>query len=83
MTEVGVATHGAIEGQSVGDDVWTSRRLPPTGGNIEDMLGNRDDTFRFSNMLYGTVSLYSPRQQETQRYMSAAITSLKSGSMEL
>ena len=73
VTEVGVATHGAIEGSSVGDDVWTSRRLPPTGGkNVEDMLGgNLDDTFRFSNMLYGTVSLYSPRQQDTTIYVGS------------
>ena len=36
VTEVGVATHGATEGQSLGDDVWTYRRLPPTGwGNVE------------------------------------------------
>ena len=31
VTEVEVATHGATEGQSLGDDVWTSHRLPPTG----------------------------------------------------
>ena len=72
MTEVEVATHGAIEGQPVGDDVWTSRRLPPTGwNNVDQMLGNRDDTFRFSNMVYGTVSLYSPRQQETTIYVGS------------
>ena len=73
VTEVGVSTHGAIEGSAVGDDVWTSRRLPPTGGkNVEDMLGdNLDDTFRFSNMLYGTVSLYSPRQQDTTIYVGS------------
>ena len=33
VTETEIATHGAIEGQSVGDDVWTSRRLPSTGSN--------------------------------------------------
>ena len=68
VTEVEVATHGAIEGQPVGDDVWTSRRLAPTGwNNVDQMLGNREDTFRFSHMVYGTVSLYSPREQETTR----------------
>ena len=72
VTEVEVATHGVIEGSSVGDDVWTSRRLPPTGwNNVDLMLGNRDDTFRFSNMLYGTVSLYSPRQQDTTMYVGS------------
>ena len=72
VTEIGVATHGATEGQSLGDDVWTYRRLPPTSwGNVDEMLGNRDDTFRFSNMLYGTISLYSPRQQEKTLYVGS------------
>ena len=79
VTEVEIATHGAIEGEPVGDDVWTSRRLPPTGwNNVEQMLGGRvedggsiDDTFRFSNMLYGTVSLHSPRQQDTTMYVGS------------
>ena len=72
VTEVEVATHGAIEGQAVGDDVWTSRRLAPTGwNNVDLMLGNRDDTFRFSHMLYGTVSLYSLREQETNMYVGS------------
>ena len=72
MTELEVATHGAIEGQAVGDDVWTARRLAPTGwNNIDLMLGNRDDTFRRSNMLYGTVSLYSPREQQTTMYVGS------------
>ena len=46
--------------------VWTSHRLPPTGeNNIEDMLGRtiRDGT------IYGSVSLYSPREQETTMYV--------------
>ena len=79
VTEVEISTHGAIEGGAVGDDIWTSRILPPTGwNNVERMLGGRvedggiiDDTFRFSNMLYGTVSLYSPRQQDTTIYVGS------------
>ena len=68
MTEVEVATHGATEGQSVGDDVWTFHRLPPTGhNNIERMLQRsiRD------GVIYGTVSLYSPREQETTIYVGS------------
>ena len=79
VTETEIATHGAIEGQPVGDDVWTSRRLPPTGwNNVEQMLGGRvedggriDDAFRSSNMLYGTVSLHAPREQETTMYVGS------------
>ena len=66
VTEVGVATHGATEGKSVGDSVWISHRLPPTGqNNILDMLKHeiRDGT------IYGSVSLHSPREQETTMYV--------------
>jgi len=68
MTEIGVATHGATEGQSFGDDVWTYRRLPPTGwGNIDKMLDGRID----GAILYGTVSLHSPRQQVKTLYVGS------------
>ena len=66
VTEVEVATHGATEGKSVGDEVWTSHRLPPTGrANIEDMLQRsiRD------GVIYGSVSLHSSRQQDTTMYV--------------
>ena len=66
VTEVEIATHGATEGKSVGDDVWTSHRLPPTGhNNIEDMLNRvlRGGT------IYGSVSLHSPREQETTMHV--------------
>ena len=68
VTEVGVSTHGATVGKAVSDDVWTADRLPPSGGNnIGDMLREsiRDGVF------YGTVSLYSPRQQETTIYVGS------------
>ena len=66
VTETEIATHGATEGKSVGDSVWISHRLPPTGvNNIEDMLKSviRDGT------IYGSVSLHSPREQETTMYV--------------
>ena len=66
MTEVDIATHGATEGKSVGDSVWTSHRLPPTGqDNILDMLKRE---IRYGTV-YGSVSLYSPREQETTMYV--------------
>ena len=72
VTELEVATHGATAGDPVGDNVWTARRLAPTGwNNVDLMLGNREDTFRFSHMLYGTISLYSPRRQETTMYVGS------------
>ncbi len=68
VTEMGVSTHGATEGKAVSDDAWTSHRLPPSGGNnIGDML---QESIR-DGVLYGTVSLYSPRQQETTLYVGS------------
>ena len=68
VTETEIATHGAIEGDPVRDSVWTSHRLPPTGANnITNMLKNvsRDAA------IYGSVSLYSPREQETTMYVGS------------
>ena len=69
VTEVEVATHGATEGKSVGDSVWASYRLPPTGrNNIKEMLKRSID----DSVIYGTVSLHSPREQETTIYVGGA-----------
>ena len=66
VTEVGIATHGATVGSSVGDDVWTFHRLPPTGhDNIENMLGRGLPR----GTVYGSVSLHSPQEQETTMYV--------------
>ena len=68
VTEVEIAAHGAIKGQPVGDSVWTSYNLPPTGrNNIADMLkGSIRD-----GVIYGSVSLHSPREQETTMYVGS------------
>ena len=67
VTEVEIATHGAIVGKSVGADEWTSHRLPSTvENNIEDMLKRYID-----GVVYGTVSLYSPREQNTTMYVGS------------
>ena len=74
VTETEIAPHGAIVGQSVGDSVWTAYNLPPTGqDNITHML--RDSIYKDSvypnpgAALYGSVSLYSPREQNTTMYV--------------
>ena len=67
VTDIGVATHGAAEGQSVADEVWIVRRLSPESRNIEQMLGGRID----NAIIYGTVSLHSPREQETTMYVGS------------
>ena len=66
VTEIAIATHGATAGKPVGADVWTAHTLPPEGWhNIEDMLKRSID----GGVIYGSVSLYSPREQETTMYV--------------
>ena len=66
VTEVDIATHGATKGKSVGDSVWTSHILSPTGqDNILDMLKHE---IRYGTV-YGSVSFYSPQEQETTMYV--------------
>ena len=66
VTEVKIATDGATAGKPVGDDVWTSHKLPPTGrNNLDDMLGRTLP----DGVIFGTLSLYSPRDQETTMYV--------------
>ena len=68
VTEVEIATHGATAGKSVGDGAWASHKLPPTGwNNIEEMLKRSID----GGVIYGTVSLYSPREQNTTMYVGS------------
>ena len=66
VTELEIATHGPTEGGAVGSSVWTSHRLPPAGGNnIADMLKRSIS----DGAIYGSVSLYSPREQNTTMYV--------------
>ena len=68
VTELTVATHDATAGQSVGDSTWTLNTLPHQRKyNITDMLKDsiRDGT------IYGSLSLYSPREQETMIYVGS------------
>ncbi len=68
VTEVGIATNGATAGKPVGDEVWTSHILPSEPqNNIGEML-QRDPP---DGVIYGTVSLYSPREQETTLHVGA------------
>ena len=66
VTEVEIATHGATEGKSVGNDVWTSYRLPPTG-SIRDMLKRSIP----GGVIYGSVSLHSPQEQDTTMFIGS------------
>ena len=70
VTELAVATNGATVGKPVGDKVWVSDKLPSgVQNNIGDML--QLPASPFSGVIYGTVFLYSPREQETTLHVGA------------
>ena len=62
VTEVKVSTHGATEGNPIGDNLWYSDKISPTGrGEIsEEVLM---PPIRHG-VIYGCVVLYAPREQE-------------------
>ena len=64
--EVDTATHGATRGKSVGDTLWTSLKIAPSGNNnLREML----NLPHLHGVVYGTISLYSPLQQDTTIYV--------------
>ena len=68
VTELKIATQGAKEGNAVGSEVWESNKLPLTGrDNLDEMVGhNLPD-----GVIYGTVFLYSPREQNTNMFLGS------------
>ena len=70
VTELEIATNGATEGQSVGDKAWTSGKIKSDSwNNIEEILGARGDV---SNIVYGSITLDSPREQKTTMFAGSA-----------
>ena len=67
ITEAEIATNGATVGKAIGNAVWTAHKLPqPDRHNIGNILkGAVSD----HGVIYGSVSLYSPRGQETTMYV--------------
>ena len=69
VTEVKVATFGATEGKFVGDGKWLLHTLAPTGGDnlneMTDALGWGSGSEVYSHVVYGSVTLESPREQDT------------------
>jgi len=68
-TEVKVATFGATEGKAVGNSEWELHELSPTGGdNINEMtdaLGWGSGSEIYDHIVYGSVTLDAPREQDT------------------
>ena len=70
VTELEIATNGAMEGQSLGDKVWTSGKIKPESwNNIREMLGASGGV---SNIVYGSITLDSPREQKTTMFAGSA-----------
>ena len=68
-TEVKVATFGATEDKPIGSGKWKAHRLSPTGGDnlnqMTDALGWGSGHEVYERVVYGSVTLNSPRKQET------------------
>ena len=69
ITEQSVATVGAKEGKSVGNSKWRAHTLSATSHNnineMTDALGWGTGWEIYDHIVYGSVSLESPREQET------------------
>ena len=68
-TEVKVATFGTTEDKPIGTGKWKAHRLSPTGGDnlnqMTDALGWGSGSEIYDHVVYGSVTLNSPRKQET------------------
>ena len=68
-TEVKVATFGATEDKVIGSGKWRAHLLSSTGGDnlnqMTDALGWGSGSEIYEHVVYGSVTLESPRKQET------------------
>ena len=71
VSELGVSTHGAIQGDPVDKAVWKAHKIDPRHGNNMNNMANALGiaTGNINNhVAYGSVVLYSPRQQKTRLF---------------
>ena len=68
VTELEIAASGATEGASIGDNEWTSHKIPSTGRNNIDAMLPRPVP---DGVVYGSITLNSPREQETTMYVGS------------
>ena len=74
VTELEVATKGAKTGEVVGNSKWKPYTLPNTGGdNINIMLdaAGIPDVDRQNHIIYGSIALNSPTEQDTTMFVGA------------
>ena len=74
VTELNIATQGAMEGDPLGDKVWTIGKISKRGGNNINELVNATG-FGSGNIdhhvAYGSVNLDSPREQSTKMFVGS------------
>ena len=69
VTELSVATKGAIEGEPIGNNVWTSHKIAPNGQNTRELVSALDiDESYQHRVMYGSVILHSHREQQTTMF---------------
>ncbi len=67
-TEQKVATVGASEGKSVGNNVWTADTITPSGNNnIGEMLKRQG--VGNNGIVYGSATIESPLEQQTRMFV--------------
>ena len=73
VTERQIATAGAIAGEAVGNRVWTSGKISPTGlNNITNMLNTIGLNGNENNqVVYGCIMLYTSRKQNTMMHVGS------------
>ena len=74
VTELEVATEGAKTGEVIGHSKWKASILPDTrGDNINIMLDalGIPDVDRQNHIIYGSIALNSPTEQDTTMFVGA------------
>ena len=78
VTESQVATNGATVGQSVGDNVWISGKIGTAQWeNVSQALraSGTPPAVDKQNVVYGSITLDSPREQETKMFAGSGASS--------
>ena len=74
-TELKVATNGAKEGKAVGNSTWTLHRISATNGDninrMTDALGWGTGEEIYDHIVYGSVVLDSPEDQQTTMFVGS------------
>ena len=66
INEIDIATHGAIEGSPVEEQVWTAHKLLSSDNDNRSATILEQTTQ--NTVIYGTISLHSPYRQETTMF---------------